>query len=228
MVGTNSRKAELKNVMGLIRRPGLRALGWNGSRERRRCYVIWHQVHLSLCGCFASIALISAAMGSLEPSKLTDLIADSDVIVHAVTVEAKLRPPERGQAVLEVKRIYKGVVDSRTITIKWEWEAHDQKILEVGQDRLLFLTRRSDGSLTGTHYGRSYWPLYEDWSTKKLVAPYSWPTDYVDTGSNGLVKPADIWIREFPSDRNPVRVIAVFVEDIEAKIKATGRSEHLP
>ena len=44
------------------------------------------------------------------------------------------------------------------LTLSWSDEVHDQRLPEPPSQVLLFLAPRQ-GVLTGTHYGRSYWPV---------------------------------------------------------------------
>lgn len=110
---------------------------------------------------FLLLALIAAlprpAAARLAPSKFGDLLAESELICVARVTETQI-DRYRGHAVVEVTRVLQGDRPSGPIRFDFSGEVHDQVLTVVGEERLLFL-KKVDGKWTGTHYGRSYWPL---------------------------------------------------------------------
>jgi hypothetical protein len=127
---------------------------------------------------FSVVWFLSApdVFADLSKSKFTDLVATSDLILQARVVRAELTGPgQAGQAILSVKSVHKGVYPKSEITIRWSSEYHDQRVDRVAEDRLLFLKRNPAGDYEGTHYGRSYWVVYQG-TYGRLFTPYSYPT----------------------------------------------------
>ena len=60
------------------------------------------------------------------------------------------------------------------VSVRWAREIHDQGMYHLQQETLLFLKRGKDGQFTGTHYGRSYWPVLMS-KSRVFVIPYVYP-----------------------------------------------------
>lgn len=114
------------------------------------------------------ISLISFdAIAKLLSTELDAFVYNSEFIVRAAVLEVYPK-----HAVLEIKDIYKGERIDTFIKINWGSEEHDQNINTVGTDYLLFLKKLKNKDLTGTHYGRSYWPIdytYDESNTTGYV-----------------------------------------------------------
>jgi hypothetical protein len=164
----------------------------------------------------------SPAEAKLSMSELSGLLYESDVIMRAKVIQSSYAEKgPSGFAVLEVKETYKGLYTQRTIKIRWGNEEHDQQITTIGRQRLLFLKKREDGTYTGTHYGRSYWPLYMDPETIKRgpFIPYTYPTDKVDIDYPGLVEEANLRLlyeSGFSESSYPLKVI--FLNNLVKKL----------
>ena len=150
------------------------------------------------------------AFGSLAPSTLSDLIADSDLIVQAHVIQLGNEIPGMGLvsfAVLRVQRIFKGTYDQGTVRIEFEPEFHEQLITTLQYDRLLFLKKTPDGTYAGTQYGRSYWPLiWVAGAERKLVTPYVYPTSLIAVPDT-LIKEAEVMAPEPGLEKHRIKAI---------------------
>lgn len=99
----------------------------------------------------------SPAAANLATSKFSELLADSELICLVRVTEAQV-DRHRGHAVIEVTKVLEDERPTGPIRFDFSGEEHDQLMTVVGEQRLLFL-KKVDGKWTGTHYGRSYWPL---------------------------------------------------------------------
>jgi hypothetical protein len=176
------------------------------------------RVHLRWCG-IAVVALSifgpPPAAGKLAPSTLSDLIADSDLIMHARVTELSTEIPGTrlaGVALLRVDRVFKGTYDQETVKIEFEPEVHEQFITTVQYERLLFLKKTPAGTYIGTQYGRSYWPLiWVDGAERQLVTPYVYPTNIIAI-PDALIKEAEVLVPELGLEKH--RVKAIHLKDL--------------
>ena len=132
------------------------------------------------CTLLFAVVLPSRAEAKLSPSTFKDLVEQSELVAKAVVAEAKFYGPYgNGYVILTVQDVYKGRWDGKPLKLEFSSEVHDQRPLKVGEVRLYFLKRIETG-WTGTHYGRSYWPLLPV-GTKGggLATPYLYPTTMV-------------------------------------------------
>ncbi len=146
---------------------------------------------------------------SLALTKLSDLIQASDPIVRGRVVRSELNVPHGGTATVQVEQVYRGQIGSKTFSIVWGKDSEDQNLDTVGQERLFFLGRASDGTFHGKHYGRSYWPLVRDAESDSKVTPYLGRMKYLELDIPGLTVTARLYFQEGPSEATPV-----FVESI--------------
>lgn len=125
----------------------------------------------------AILALVPPAHARLAHSRFSRLLRESELIVRVRVTEVQLEPRhESGHVLVEVLEAYKGTAPTSPIRISYDGEVHDQRMSVKGEERLLFLKRR-DGQWTGTHYGRSYWPLVPAADPDLgLVSPFRYPT----------------------------------------------------
>ncbi len=164
----------------------------------------------------------------IAPSNLNDLIHESDLIVRAVTVETHLQPKGYGSgyAVLNVKEVYLGEYTlGKDIKLSWGSEVHDQKIKDIGKERLLFLRLKKAGCYTGTHYGRSYWPINTVLGNNKEFVAYQYPTNRVKIGSTTLLKDGKINLQKLLKQVPTIfKVKKLKVKVLENKIKSYQQS----
>lgn len=169
--------------------------------------------------CTAVVALSifgpTPAFGKLAPSTLSDLIADSDLIVQAQAIQLGTEIPGTrlaGFAVLRIQRVFKGTYNQETVRIEFEPEEHEQFITTVQYERLLFLKKTPDGTYTGTQYGRSYWPLtWVEGAERKVVTPYVYPTSIISV-PDALIKEAEVMAPELLLEKQ--RVKAIYLEEL--------------
>lgn len=161
----------------------------------------------------------------LAPSKLSDLAKSSDVILRGRVLRAQLEPAGGGTAVVEVKHIYNGWVGAATLTIAWTSASHDQPLDRVGEERLFFLKRENAQRYQATQYGRSYWPLREEFETHEMVIPYIGPIGVVEIDLPGLLGTARIYVPELPRDRNPVEVQALRLDQVAATFPKVSKDD---
>jgi hypothetical protein len=132
------------------------------------------------------LCLVAPAHAKLAPSTITDLLAESELIAQVNVTEATAQ-----YAVVEIVEVLKGTKPDQPIRIEFSQEEHEQTMAATDQ-RLVFLKKR-DGKWTGTHYGRSYWPLAAT-SDKKaaLATPYIYPMTMVrfDKADRGMLAKA--------------------------------------
>jgi hypothetical protein len=116
------------------------------------------------------------AEAKLAPSTLADLLDESELIAHVTVTEATAE-----YAVLEVVEVLKGTKPDQPIRIEFRSEEHEQT-MAAKDERLVFLRKRQGtGTWTGTHYGRSYWPLALTAGKKPgLATPYIYPTTKIE------------------------------------------------
>jgi hypothetical protein len=161
------------------------------------------------------IGLIDPAWSKQGPSSLAALLRESEVVIQGRVESARLE--ERGQsgkATVRVVKVYRGAYENSTIVIRWSEASEDQRVPLVGEDRLLFLRRRSDGSYTGTQFGRSYWPLEMDDESGKLYTSYLSPIDLIEIDIDGLLKEVAIHVPGGYCGNKTIKVSAIFLEDI--------------
>ena len=150
----------------------VRGAGRRGGATQRRWLV---------CGMLLAVVLPSRAEAKLAPSSFKDLVEQSDLVAKAVVAEAKVDDKHfgSGYVILTIQEVYKGRWDGKPLKLEISSEVHDQKLSKVGEVRLYFL-KRSETGWTGTHYGRSYWPLLPVKSKAGgLATPYLYPTTMV-------------------------------------------------
>ncbi len=151
----------------------------------------------------------------LAPSKLSELLHDSDLILDALVMRARLTDLGfGGNAELRIKKVYKGEYKEAMITIHWSHGKHDQRIRTIGETRLLFLKRLDDGTYTGTQYGRSYWPVKSDSEDRRAFTPYIYPTDLIKIDLPGLLKSANVISDMKDGKVEKSQVEALFIEDV--------------
>ena len=169
--------------------------------------------------CFAVLAVLSIfcptpAFGRLAPSRLSDLISDSALIVQTSVIQLGTEIPGTRLpvfAVLRVQHVFKGTYDQETVRIEFEPEQHEQFITTTQYERLLFLKKTTDGKYTATQYGRSYWPLiWVEGAERKLATPYVYSTSSLSVPET-LVKEAEVAAPELLLER---RVKAIYLEDL--------------
>ncbi len=114
----------------------------------------------------------SIAFAELASSKLSDLIAESDLIVQVLITKAESKPRAGGYALSKIEKVFKGNYSESELK-NFSSEMHEQMIERSGDEYLLFLKNR-EGQYTGTHYGQSYWPLYPT-EDGKLATPRWYP-----------------------------------------------------
>jgi len=123
----------------------------------------------------------SLALAELASTKLDDLINESDLIVQAYPIKIERIRDRSGFAVLKIRKKLFGNFKGDTVKIYWTSEVHAQKISNLNQDFLLFLSSRKDNAWNPTHYGRSFWPFFLDHydnakiDQSKLVIKYKYP-----------------------------------------------------
>jgi hypothetical protein len=98
------------------------------------------------------------AEARLAHSSFAKLLRESELICRARVVEVAVAEERSGHVVVECIAVLKGERPPGPIRIDYTGEVHDMVIDKKGEERLLFL-KKVDGRWTGTHYGRSYWPL---------------------------------------------------------------------
>jgi len=165
------------------------------------------------------------AISSLALTKLSDLISSSGVIVRGRVVRSEVIAPRGGTSTVEVEEVYRGKIASKTFSISWGKEVEDQSLDRVGEERLFFLRRDPSGTFHGTHYGRSYWPLVQDYDNHRIVTPYLGRLTYLDLDISGLIVKTKIRVLDVPEEANPVTVdtipldllIPVFAKEREVK-----------
>jgi len=155
------------------------------------------------------------AEGKLEPSTLSDLLRESNLIIEGRVIRASLdEGGKEGEAVLRIQHVYVGDYRRETISIRWSGAEHDQRISDIGESRLLFLKKVSEGSYTGAQYGRSYWPITYEMESRRAVTIYVYPMTHIDIDIPGVLKEASVFFPDLPSKQNPVTVPVVFIDDI--------------
>lgn len=101
----------------------------------------------------------NVALARLAPTQFKKFISESEVILDATPMKAEWKEHSSGFAEFRINRVMKGDYKEPSVQIVWSTEVHDQAIDNMGVDWILFLKKDKDGKYTGTHYGRSYWPL---------------------------------------------------------------------
>jgi hypothetical protein len=140
----------------------------------RRARAFLFTVQIRLLAAFALvIGLVAPAHAKLAPSKMAELLADSELIARVNVTEATTT-----YAVVEVVEVLKGTKPDKPFRIEFRQEEHEQT-MAAKDERLVFLVQRG-GTWTGTHYGRSYWPLAATADKKaELATPYIYPMTMV-------------------------------------------------
>jgi hypothetical protein len=147
---------------------------------------------------------ITSLEAKLGETRLSDLVLASDLVVRARVVSAEADNRGGGFALLAVEQTFRGALTDRNLRIAWTDEVHDQHILCVGEEWLLFLKHKMDGGVEAARYGRSYWRLGRVFGTDRIVAVYEEPITLVNLDVPGLLTKADVYVRELPRQKNPV------------------------
>ncbi len=152
--------------------------------------------------CLCLFLFCQKANSDLVPSSMKDIIEKSDVILFANPTSIKTTDSAgSGYAEFVTEKSIKGKAIS-TFQITWSGEVHDQKI-DNDKLHLLFLRRKANGEYTGTHYGRSYWPVekkYEKDVECRLFTKYSYPISTINIDSEYIE--AGFFIEKFLSERD--------------------------
>ncbi|MGH7228078.1 MAG: hypothetical protein ACREIH_02590, partial [Nitrospiraceae bacterium] len=130
----------------------------------------------------------------LDSSRMSDLLAHSELIVQALAVEAKVSEDGSGSACMKITRILKGRHENPTLMIRWSAEVHDQRVDVVGRPVLLFLRRLEGGGVAAAHYGCSYWPIEEEPKSGQLMTPYIYPIDTITMDVPELLRDVVMWV----------------------------------
>jgi hypothetical protein len=165
---------------------------------------------LVVCGLWAS-GIVNA---DLIHTQLSDLVKSSDVIARGRIIRAQLNPEGGGTAVVEVLQTYVGRAENRRVTVGWGAPgSHDQSLEHVGEERLLFLKQKNPNTLQETRAGMSYWPLWSECLTGRVVIPYTYPMTEVEIDVPGLVTRAKVCTPDLP-DREYVVDVPVISLDV--------------
>jgi hypothetical protein len=105
-------------------------------------------------------------LAKLAPSKWSDLIDNSEVIVYGIAKELKITEEGSGQAKFKIIDNIKGKYTEKYITVHWTSEFHDQRIYKLNSSKVLFLKKNQQGKYVGASYGRSFWNVDVDSSNQ--------------------------------------------------------------
>jgi len=136
--------------------------------------------------CALGVAQAAASNETRAPSStLSELVADSDTIVHGRPIQLVLRQDATGFAVVQVLAWLKGAPDNGgaspddAVTVQWDARAPSQSLGTVETEWVLFLSRTEDGAYVGTQPDRSFWPLRLTERADRLATLYRYPVTLV-------------------------------------------------